>query len=605
MMLSLSHRNRWTAWLTLVALMSTAAVARAADDISADATGLCLSNTSTCVTVPVKWNRTDTTPVRAYSVTIQLSSSLTLCGTTTSAGYLPGGSLPPATFVVTPLGGGAYTIDEATLGTPCGATGSATLFNLRVASTISDGSGTITVTSVKARDCSNQPVPVTIGAVATIPIDHTAPVALALTATQKKTGNSVSPAGTTDILVSWTGQEGGSSVAVYRKAFGGYPYYDDAGGAEPTAPASPAAAVSAGWQLTGVTGSGNADRVSGRDFWYYVAFVTDGCGNVSSVSNRTDGTLNYHLGDVHNGVANCTGDDIVGTSDISFLGAHYGATLGVSDPLGCLDVGPTTNLSVNARPTTDLHIDFEDLVLFAVNYGQVSAPQRALATVAAGADRVTLAAPHLPGIGETFAVPVSFDGTGRIQALSLKLSYDHSVVEFLGVDPGSMLGANAIALSPGNGGVDVAALGSGASLTGSGELARARFRVTGSGDPAIGVDRVIARDGANHDVTVEFTAAPGVAAPRASGIVRAFPEPARDGVTLEWALSRSGPATLAVYDLAGRRVRTLSDGEETAGLRSTRWAGDDDAGVKLAAGFYIVRLRTVDSVQSKTVRIVR
>jgi hypothetical protein len=605
MMLSLSHRNRWTVWSTLVALMSTAAVAHAADDISADATGLCLSSAHTCVTVPVKWNRTDTTPVRAYSVTIQLSGSLTLCAATTSAGYLPGGSLPPATFIVTPLGGGAYTIDEATLGSPCGATGSATLFNLHVGSTIADGSGTITVTAVKARDCSNQPVPATIGAVATIPIDHTAPVALTLTATQRKTGNTATPAGTTDILVSWTGQEAGSSVAVYRKGFGGYPYYDDAGGAAPTAPADPAAAASAGWQLTGVTGSGNADRVAGRDFWYYVAYVTDPCGNVSSVSNLTDGTLNYHLGDVHDGVTNCSGDDVVGTSDISFLGAHYGITLAPADPLGCLDVGPTTNLSVNARPTTDLHIDFEDLVLFAVNYGQVSAPQRAMTVSAAASDRVTLAVPHLPAIGATFSVPVSFDGTGRVQALSLKLDYDHSVVEFLGVDPGAMLGANAIALSPGNGGVDVAALGSGASLIGSGELARARFRVKGSGDPAIGVDRVIARDGSNHDVTVEFTAAPGVAAPRATGIVRTYPEPARDGVTLEWSLARSGPVTLAIYDLAGRRVRTLTDGEEDAGLRSTRWAGDDDAGVKLAAGFYIVRLRTLDMVQSKTVRIVR
>ena len=602
---SLSHRNRWTAGLALVALLSTAAVARAADDISADATGLCLSTAHTCVTVPVKWNRTDTTPVRAYSVTIQLSPELTLCGATTSAGYLLGGAQPPATFVVTPLGGGAYTIDEATLGSPCGATGSATLFNLQVAGTISDGSGTITVTAVKARDCSNQPVPATIGAVATIPIDNTAPAAVALTAAQNNTGNSATPAGTTDILVSWTGQEAGASVAVYRKGFGGYPYYDDAGGAEPAAPATPTAAVSAGWQLTGVTGSGQADRVAGRDFWYFVAFVTDPCGNVSSVSNRTDGTLNYHLGDVHDGSTNCSGDNLVNTSDISFLGAHYGVTLGALDPLGCLDVGPTTNLSVNARPTTDLHIDFEDLVLFAVNFGQVSAPQRAVTAVAASADRVTLSVPHLPSIGETFTLPVSFDGTGRVQALSLKLAYDHAVVQFLGVDPGSMLGGNAIALSPGNGGVDVAALGAGGSLIGSGELARARFRVIGSGDPAIGVDRVIARDGSNHDVTVEFTAAPGVAAPRATGIVRAFPEPARDGVTLEWALSHSGPVTLAVYDLAGRRVRTLTDGEEAAGLRSTRWAADDDAGVKLAAGFYIVRLRTVDFAQSKTVRIVR
>lgn len=605
-------RARWATWLTLASLAVVVGSAHAADEIAADATGLCLSNAHTCVTVPVRWNRTDTTPVRAYSVTVQLSPELSLCGATASAGYLPGGSSPPATFIVTPLGGGAYVIDETTLGTPCGATGSATLFTLQVASSIAnaEGSGTISVTSVKARDCSNLPVPASTGAVAAIPLDHTAPVAIALTATQKKLGNSATPPGTTDILLTWTGQEPGASVAVYRKGFGGYPYYDDAGGAEPATPANPAAAVGDGWTLVGATGSGDADRVAGRDYWYYVAFVTDGCGNVSVASNRTDGTLNYHLGDVHNGTADCSGDDIVGTSDISFLGSHYGATLGTGDPLGCLDVGPTTTLSVNARPTTDLHIDFEDLVLFAVNYGQVSAPppHGGLAASAAAGDRLALSIPRLPEAGATFTVPVTFEGSGRVQGLSVRLAYDRSVVEFLGFENGALLAAQArpaIALSPGDGGIDVAALGAGATLAGTGELARARFRVKTAGDPAFGIERVVARDIANRDITVEYAAGGGVAAPRATGIVRTYPEPARDGVTLEWALSRPGRATLAVYDLAGRRVRTLADGDLGAGLRSTRWAGDDDSGVRLSAGFYVVRLRSGDLVQSRTIRIVR
>ena len=55
------------------------------------------------------------------------------------------------------------------------------------------------------------------------------------------------------------------------------------------------------------------DEVTNRDFWYYVAFVTDGCGNVSAVSNRTNGTLNYHLGDVTNGFVAGTGNNLVDT----------------------------------------------------------------------------------------------------------------------------------------------------------------------------------------------------------------------------------------------------------------------------------------------------
>jgi hypothetical protein len=39
-----------------------------------------------------------------------------------------------------------------------------------------------------------------------------------------------------------------------------------------------------------------------------------------------------------------------------------------------LDVGPTTDLSLSSRPFTDNRIDFEDLIVFASNYGLVSSP---------------------------------------------------------------------------------------------------------------------------------------------------------------------------------------------------------------------------------------
>ena len=44
------------------------------------------------------------------------------------------------------------------------------------------------------------------------------------------------------------------------------------------------------------------DEALTRDFWYFIAYAKDGCGNVSVVSTMTGGTLGYHLGDVSNGV---------------------------------------------------------------------------------------------------------------------------------------------------------------------------------------------------------------------------------------------------------------------------------------------------------------
>src|SRR6185295_2371876 len=113
----------------------------------------------------------------------------------------------------------------------------------------------------------------------------------------------------------------------------------------------------------------------------------------------------------------------VSTADVSFFGAHYGASVPVNDGLECLDVGPTTDASVDARPTTDNEIQFEDLMMYAINFGQVSAPQARLAPMAAAADRLELRVPAAPAVGETFDVVLAFSGTGAVQGISAELAW--------------------------------------------------------------------------------------------------------------------------------------------------------------------------------------
>src|SRR5262249_44039423 len=109
-------------------------------------------------------------------------------------------------------------------------------------------------------------------------------------------------------------------------------------------------------------------------FYYYVAFVHGSGQNVSAASNRTSGTLNYHLGDVTNGFTAGAGDNNVNVADLSLLGAHYGITGAGVLPFAYLDVGPTSDGSTAGRPLTDQAINFEDLVMFALNFNVVSAP---------------------------------------------------------------------------------------------------------------------------------------------------------------------------------------------------------------------------------------
>jgi len=195
-----------------------------------------------------------------------------------------------------------------------------TLFTVDVKSVAGDGTGSITVTSVKVRDCDNQPLPGVPGAPALLTINNTGPSPITdLAAAQVTSGNPPGP--TTGIAVTWA-SGGGGTVSLYRAPFGSYPEYDDNG---PTSPPNPAAAPGAPWTLVSASAlPGFVDLPAGRGFWYYVAFVTDACGTRSAVSNRSAGALSYHLGDVSNGFTAGLGDNRVGLEDISLLGANYG-----------------------------------------------------------------------------------------------------------------------------------------------------------------------------------------------------------------------------------------------------------------------------------------
>jgi dipeptidyl aminopeptidase/acylaminoacyl peptidase len=91
--------------------------------------------------------------------------------------------------------------------------------------------------------------------------------------------------------------------------------------------------------------------------------------------------------------------------------------------------------------------------------------------------------------------------------------------------------------------------------------------------------------------------APSAPAAAASGLPAVHslstgtPNPFRASTTVRFALPAPGRADLVVFDVAGRRVRTLVSGELNAGVHAPVWDGRDDAGRRVAAGVYFVRLK--------------
>jgi hypothetical protein len=83
--------------------------------------------------------------------------------------------------------------------------------------------------------------------------------------------------------------------------------------------------------------------------------------------------------------------------------------------------------------------------------------------------------------------------------------------------------------------------------------------------------------------------AEGAPAGEAGRRTLAAPNPFRGGTSIRFTVPRAGAVELAVYDVAGRRVRTLLRGAQPAGDGAVTWDGRDDAGREMPPGVYLYR----------------
>jgi hypothetical protein len=99
---------------------------------------------------------------------------------------------------------------------------------------------------------------------------------------------------------------------------------------------------------------------------------------------------------------------------------------------------------------------------------------------------------------------------------------------------------------------------------------------------------------------------PSLQVPGNAGLALAAPRPnpSRDLASFAFTLARPGHTTLEVFDMSGRRVRTLMGSHLPAGSHSASWRGEDDRGAPLADGLYFVRLRSGgEQVTRRVVRV--
>jgi len=104
-------------------------------------------------------------------------------------------------------------------------------------------------------------------------------------------------------------------------------------------------------------------------------------------------------------------------------------------------------------------------------------------------------------------------------------------------------------------------------------------------------------DGTNSTVVPDITS-----------LMRVYPNPFnpdRSGLSGSFELAKAENIQLAIYNIRGQKVRTLSSGVRNAGTFPISWNGQDDNGNNCKAGMYFIMMNTSSYSTSKKIVLIR
>ena len=407
----------------------------------------------------------------------------------------------------------------------------------------------------------------------------------------------VAKPGNTKTHLSWTNPTGDATwagVVIRRVGWRDYPQYTGTG------PDYPADETEGAFLVETAVNSYDDDPLlppaTPRDIYYYAAFSYDLAGNYSTYdAGASDRATNYWLGDIDS-----TGT--VEAGDLVFFSGAYASTEGGPGWLAEADFGPTDDNSSYGIPLPDDIVQFEDLMIFAMNYGNV-AP--------AGVSGQHLAERQVP-----LAEQVAFrfeqsqtrnpDGTVQISIVldnsatvlkGMRLTVDYGARnQLVRVDQGSLLrncdGAflGTLVAEPGRVHVDIAALGIGRALEGSGEVARLVIR-PGEGEAvSVRLAKADLRDVNNERDVIEAAGAGDTFVPTVSSLHQNRPNPFNPVTTVSYDVATPGVVSIRIYNVSGQLVRTLLDEFKGVGRYQAVWDGRNDNGATVTTGVYFYRM---------------
>ncbi|MBH31265.1 MAG: laminin G [Candidatus Marinimicrobia bacterium] len=105
----------------------------------------------------------------------------------------------------------------------------------------------------------------------------------------------------------------------------------------------------------------------------------------------------------------------------------------------------------------------------------------------------------------------------------------------------------------------------------------------------------------HRDIELEFEAP----LPSSFALHQNYPNPFNPVTTIRYDVPDDGLVRIIIYDLMGRKIKTLVDGVSTPGRYSITWNGTDDFGKPVSSGMYFYRMKSIDFQSVKKLMLLK
>ena len=403
-------------------------------------------------------------------------------------------------------------------------------------------------------------------------------------------------------LLSWTNGTDThlDGVVVRRQGNAEYPTYPLFVANWPDVTAYYPATATSGVQAYVGTGTSATDAVVPRDIHYYQAFCYDIARNYGpAAATARDLSTNYWLGDVAAGWGTWGQNGLVNDNDLNNLGGTYYVNSPGAPDEEC-DVGPTVHPDYGrvGLPKPDDFVGFEDLMIFSMNYAVV-APRVMPLLPGPAEGALTLSLAEVTRVADEVEVALRLNGnTGVVKGLSAAVRYDPTELAFVSARATTEMQTPAAQVFFWSGSVDgkalvdLAVLGTGVTIGGSGDIAVLTFCAV-AGEYALGFDHALLRGADNEPLDAILVGLETSPEPvTAYRLVQNVPNPFNPKTAVVYEVPQACWTAVRVYDITGRLVRTLVDGTVEPGRHTATWDGRNDAGECVGSGVYFCTMET-------------